>query len=267
MTDNLAEGVVAGSIPSCPGRVRRGLLVLILLPILSGCATVGSGRSPGDPFEPVNRAVFGFNQIVDGLVLEPAAEIYGLVTPRPVKTAIRNVLDTLAAPVVFANDLLQGERERAGVTLSRFMINSTLGLFGLYDMAAEFGYRGHDEDFGQTLGVYGVGDGPYLVLPLLGPSNPRDALGLVVDTLLFDPFGYVAPAEASYARTATEAVVTRYELDPVLDDLERNSLDLYAAIRSSYRQRRQSEIRNGAAPAEAVYEELFDDTFEDPAAQ
>jgi phospholipid-binding lipoprotein MlaA len=236
--------------------------------LLTSCAS--GTHEPNDPLEPVNRAVFAFNQVVDGLVLEPAAELYGLVTPRPVRTAVRNLLDHLASPVVLANDLLQGERERAGVTLARFMINSTLGAFGLYDMAANFGYLRHSEDFGQTLAVWGVDEGPYLVLPLLGPSNPRDAVGRVVDLLLLDPNTWLLPQSARLTRTATDAVATRFELDPVLDDLERSSLDVYAALRASYSQRRQSEIRNGAPPPldSPAYQEVFgDDPLFDPEAE
>lgn len=262
---------VEGKTPGCGGRCRiacaRLALLVSLIGGLAGCAAGGGAEN--DPFEPVNRAVFGFNRVVDGLVLEPAAELYGLVAPRPVKTAVRNLLDNLTAPVVFANDLLQGERERAGTALGRFMVNSTLGLFGLYDMAAEFGLRAHSEDFGQTLAVWGAGEGPYLVLPLLGPSNPRDLAGRIVDGFLLDPLTYLAPASARAARSATEAVVVRYELDPVLDDLERNSLDFYAAVRASYRQRRASEIRNGAPPPldPSLYQEFPDDPFADPEAE
>ncbi len=249
-------------LPEFPMRLARIPTVLLVL----GLTLAGPARAEennGDPFEPFNRAVFAFNRVVDGLVLKPASELYGLTVPGPAKTAVSNLLDTLRAPVVFINDLLQGERERAGITLSRFMINSTLGFFGLFDMAAEFGYVRHREDFGQTLAVHGVGEGPYLVLPLLGPSNPRDAIGLLVDSFLFDPMGYLASTRARTVRTATSAVVTRYELGPSLDELERTSLDFYAALRSVYQQRRQAEIRNGAPPSDAGYEDIFDETFDD----
>ncbi len=225
---------------------------------------VAAEEADDDPFEPFNRVVFEFNRVVDGLVLKPASELYGIVVPSPAKTAVSNFLDTLRAPVVFINDLLQGERERAGITLSRFLINGSLGFFGLFDMASEFGYRKHGEDFGQTLAVHGVGEGPYLVLPLIGPSNPRDAVGMLVDTFLFDPTRYLAPAPMQTARTVTRTVVTRYELGPSLEELERSSLDYYAALRTVYRQKRRAEIRNGRPPVDGDYEEIFDEVFDDP---
>ncbi len=249
--------------PALPVRLARLVAAIVLALSISGWRSAGAAED-GDPFEPFNRAVFQFNRVVDGLVLKPASELYGLVVPRPAKTAISNLLDTLRAPIVFINDILQGERERAGITLSRFMINASLGFFGLFDMASEFGYFEHDEDFGQTLAVHGVGEGPYLVLPILGPSNPRDAIGLVVDSLLFDPMRHIAPTRVQITRTATKAVVTRYEVGPSLDELERSSIDFYAALRSVYRQKREAEIRNGRPPADSGYEEIFNETFDTP---
>ncbi len=235
---------------------------LLLASILAGPSTAGEDED--DPLEPFNRAVFAFNRVVDGLVLGPAAELYGLVVPSPARTAISNLLDTLGAPIVFINDILQGERERAGITLSRFLINGSLGFFGLFDMASEFGYVKHDEDFGQTLAVHGVGEGPYLVLPILGPSNSRDAIGTLVDSFLFDPVRYLASERLQTVRTATRAVVTRHQLGPSLDELERSSIDYYAALRAVYRQKREAEIRNGRPPTDAAYEEIFDEIFDEP---
>ncbi len=248
-----------------PPAARVRLVAVIALVLSIGAWRGAAAAEHDDPFEPFNRAVFQFNRVVDGLVLKPASELYGLIVPRPAKTAISNLLDTLRAPIVFLNDILQGERERAGITLSRFLINGSLGFFGLFDMASEFGYLKHDEDFGQTLAVHGVGEGPYLMLPILGPSNPRDAVGLVVDSFLFDPMRYVAPTRVRTTRTVSAAVVTRYELGPSLDELERSSIDFYAALRSVYRQKREAEIRNGRPPADSGYEEIFNETFDDPA--
>ncbi len=235
---------------------RRVAAVLALLLLAALMIRPASAAEPEDPLEPLNRAVFAFNQTVDGLLLEPAAELYGLILPEFVQRRVRGVLTNLAEPGVFVNDLLQGQRKRAGVALARFMINSTLGVAGLFDVAALLGHEAHDEDFGQTLGVWGVSAGPYLVVPLLGPSTPRDLLGRAVDATVFDPFGLVAPRSWRVARTATAVVVRRHELDPLLDELEASSLDFYAAMRSSYLQRRQSAIAGGRPVIERGLYEL-----------
>ena len=224
--------------------------------------------SEDDPLEPVNRAVFEFNRVVDGLVIEPAARVYRMVFPRIVRDGIRNAVANLATPVVLANDLLQGEFERAELTLGRFMLNTTLGLGGIIDIGAHVGMpERHYEDFGQTLAVWGVGSGPYLVLPILGPSNPRDALGYGVD-FLFDPFALLAPTEATLGRGAASGVSLREENLETLAELERTSLDYYASVRTLYRQMRAAAIRQGApAPLEDIYDErIFEDDLEDPAA-
>ena len=238
-------------------------LVAALLPGIS--TTAVAQDEINDPIEPLNRAVFAFNQTIDGLILDPAQQIYGYVVPDPAKRGVRNFLNNLRAPLVFINDLLQGERERAGITLGRFLVNTTLGVGGVFDFASVVGMdAAHSEDFGQTLGAHGVGPGPYVVLPLLGPSSARDALGLAVDTFLLDPSAYVLSSEAALARRGTDAVDTRYRLDPAIDDLEASSLDLYAGYRTVYLQRRAAEIRNGAAPTEdAAYEDIFNEDFED----
>jgi phospholipid-binding lipoprotein MlaA len=212
-----------------------------------------------DPIEPFNRMIFSFNELIDLMLLEPASIVYGHL-PSPVRTGVRNVLDNLRSPVVFANDAMQGEGDRAGVTLARFMINSTVGMLGLFDLATEFGYTKHREDFGQTLAIWGTGEGPYIVLPLLGPSNARDTAGIVVDAFALDPMGYVAPADARIGRSAADGVDTRYRLDPAIRDLRQNSIDRYAAFRTVYRQRRAAEIANGAPPAlNQDYEDIFNE--------
>ncbi|MCB2055059.1 MAG: VacJ family lipoprotein [Geminicoccaceae bacterium] len=235
--------------------------------VLAACLWAGHARAQEiyDPIEPVNRAIFAFNQVVDGLILDPAQQIYGYVVPEPAKRGVRNFLSNLAAPIIFVNDLLQGERERAGVTLGRFMINTTLGLGGIFDFASIVGMEpGHDEDFGQTLAVYGVSSGPFIMLPILGPSGLRDVTGTVVDAFVFNPWPYYVDDEVTLGVRIVDGVDTRYRIDPVLDDLEANSLDLYAAIRSGYLQRREADIRNGASPAgSSAYEDIFDQDFDD----
>jgi phospholipid-binding lipoprotein MlaA len=136
------------------------------------------GEDDNDPLEGLNRGIFEFNRVVDGVLIKPAAQIYRGVLPQQAQDSVRSFLRNLRSPVILANDVLQGDMDRAGSTIGRFLVNTTLGIGGLFDVASELGMPFHDEDFGQTLAVWGVGEGPYLVLPLLGPSNPRDAVGL-----------------------------------------------------------------------------------------
>ena len=231
---------------------RAALLVAFL-----ATASPVAADEPNDPIEPINRTIFALNELLDRMVLEPASIVYGEL-PQPVRNGVRNFLDNLRAPIVIANNLLQGETDRAGVMMARLMINSTLGLFGLYDLAADLGHPKHDEDFGQTLAVWGMGEGPYVVLPLLGPSNVRDALGRVVDVYAFDVVGQVAPTDVDIARAGADAVDTRQRYTNIVNDLRANSLDRYATVRSAYQQRRAAEIRNGAP---LVDDEAYDDIF------
>jgi phospholipid-binding lipoprotein MlaA len=233
----------------------------------TGCATrppaddpeaVAEFRETNDPAEPLNRALYDVHDGIDRYVLEPVARGYRAVVPQPVRTGVRNVLGNLRTPVILANDMLQGEPRRAGDTLGRFVVNSTLGVGGLFDVANDwFGVRGHTEDFGQTFARWGVGEGPYIFIPILGPSNPRDLTGFGVGVAA-DPFFWfgqgIAVDALLYARTGATVVDTREGLIEPIDDLRRASIDPYATLRSVYRQRRQYEIENrgvGASPAAA----------------
>lgn len=248
--------------------VRRAGGALLALVLLVSPALAQD--EPNDPLEPLNRGVFQFNRVVDGLVLEPAARIYRMATPQFFRTGVANFLANLSTPVVLANDLLQGDFQRAELTLGRFMMNTILGLGGVIDVGDKLGMPDrHYEDFGQTLAVYGVGAGPYLMLPLLGPSNGRDAVGRVVD-LAFDPLAVlgvvdvgisVGPSEVRLARTGAEALSLREANIEQVEELERSSIDLYAAVRTLYGQFRANEIRNGApADIDDIYDEgLYDD--------
>jgi phospholipid-binding lipoprotein MlaA len=236
---------------------------MLLAALLCGCAGAPS-QDVYDPLEPANRAIYRFNDAVDRAVLEPVARGYRYVTPVPVRRGVRNFLSNLRSPVIFANDALQGERDRAGTTLARFMINSTIGLFGVYDVAADLGHLPHEEDFGQTLGRWGIGSGPFLMLPLFGPSNLRDTGGRFGD-YFFDPLNQCCVGtDERLARFATGAVAAREQALELVDDLRRNTLDPYATIRSAYAQRRAAQIRNGAAPIE---DRSYDDIFKDPEAE
>src|SRR5579871_1929686 len=154
---------------------------------LTGCATDPSGQN--DPYEHTNRSIFDFDQSIDHAVARPVAVFYNHAVPEFARDSVHNFLGNLDAPVTFGNDVLQGAPGRAGETLGRLVINSTFGIGGLIDIAAKMGIPRHDEDFGLTLGVWGAGEGPYIVLPLAGPSNPRDMTGEVVD-IFMDPLTY-----------------------------------------------------------------------------
>lgn len=234
--------------------------VLMLGFLVTACAAVPNSSDPeavaeyqevNDPLEPFNRAMFELNRGLDTLILRPAATLYRGFVPPPIQDIVNNFLNNLKAPVVLLNDVLQGEGDRAMNTLSRFAINTTVGVLGFGDPATELGYPAHKEDFGQTLATWGVDGGPYLVLPILGPSNPRDAVGKVVDTLTDPIWHYAQNTDKEYIpneRLAAEIVNFRARNLEAIDDLERTSLDYYAAVRSLYRQVRDDEIRNGTMP-------------------
>jgi len=209
-----------------------------------------------DPIEPVNRLIFAVNDAVDVIVLKPVATTYKFWVPEALRNSLRNVLRNLATPVTLLNDLLQGDAKRAGKTLARFALNTTIGFGGLGDPATEMGLQYHYEDFGQTMAVHGVGEGPYLVLPILGPSTLRHTVGRGVD-FATDPLTYVfwnKPLYYSGGRKGAEVLDTRTDLLETVDDLKETSVDYYATVRSTYRQNRLSEINNG----EVVVEELPD---------
>ncbi len=225
------------------------LAALAFLLTLSGCASTKSlDPEARDPIEPFNRAMWDVNMKLDRHVMMPVAMVYRRTLPPWSQSAIRNSLDNLNSPVVFGNDLLQGEFKRAGITFGRFLINTVFGPVGFRDVAkTDFGVEGHDEDFGQTLGVWGVKDGFYLVLPLLGPSSPRDFTGFVAD-IFMDPFYYVSfdgKIWVNLGRNVIDIVDQRARGMDTQMELRRTSLDFYATVRSFYRQNRESAIRNG----------------------
>lgn len=220
-------------------------------------------RKLNDPAEPANRAIFEFNRLFDKAILKPLATAYRDFTPQFFQDAVGNVLANLKAPVVFMNDVLQGEAARAGQTVARFVVNSTVGVAGIGDPAKDMGLPPHGEDFGQTLAVWGIPEGPYMMLPLLGPSNPRDTVGLVVD-FLADPLNLWATNTNRdwivYSRTGVTAIDRRARSIDSLAEIEKSSLDFYATIRSLYRERRTDDIRNGRGPSTAPVPGIsFDD--------
>ena len=199
-----------------------------------------------DPFEPLNRAIFSFNNVADRIVLEPIANGYRKL-PSPVQTGLNNFMSNLRAPLVIVNQLLQGQGENAVQSSGRFIVNSTIGVFGLFDVAERIGIEEKEEDFGQTLATWGVGEGFYIVLPLFGPSNTRDATGMAL-TMITDPINAYAVSEGEAwlvpTRTAINAIDQRSQIIDEVNALRDNSIDYYAAVRSSYYQNRKAAINN-----------------------
>lgn len=229
-------------------RLAKFCMVLLACASLTGCA--GSKQAKYDvydPFENVNRATFAFNDALDKAVAEPIARGYRAVTPEPVRTGLRNFLRNLRSPVNIGNQVLQGDVQGASSDILRVMINTTFGMGGLIDVAGHAGLEYEREDFGQTMAVWGFEDGAYMVLPLFGPSTVRDATGTLVDTLA-DPLRLYLhntdQDEWNYARLGATALSKREELLDVLEDLRKNSFDYYAALRSSYVQRRKALVND-----------------------
>lgn len=238
------------SAPDEPKRARAGTFVRAAAGILFGvmlaaCETANGLDEANDPLEPSNRAVFQFNNTVDDAIGKPVARAYRNVLHQDIRDGIRNFVNNFGEPINLANLILQGKDVAAGQTLVRFFINSTVGVGGLGDVATHLGYPRYEEDFGQTLAVWGVQDGPYVMLPLLGPSNTRDVVGKVVDNFS-NPFSYLMPLVGNVTKSVADGIDRRERNLETLEDIERNSLDYYAAIRSLYRQNRQSQIEDGA---------------------
>ena len=234
------------------------------------------GSGPDDPYEETNRALLDNNLWTYDHLVEPVVRAYRWATPGFMREGISNAIDNLSQPRIFVNDLLQGEWERAADSFARFAFNTTIGFGGLFDRASQMSIPRHDEDFGQTLAVHGVESGPYLVLPLLGPSTPRDLIGRLVDMAL-DPANYF-PLTAAAAANLTGSTIDRFARDPErLAQLRATSLDFYTTLRGAYLQNRSFEIGNGTlveetaetgdAWAEALSEDLSVETLEPSAGE
>jgi phospholipid-binding lipoprotein MlaA len=221
-------------------------MFLLLAAALGGCATNGD---PRDPLEPLNRKVYAFNDKLDSWVVRPVATGYRDWVPDPIRERVRNFFGNIADPLIGTNNILQGKFEDGFLDWMRFTFNTTLGLFGLHDVASEMGYEKHNEDFGQTFGRWGAGTGPYLVLPFLGSSNVRDGIGSAFDIYL-DPLGEVRPYRLQYELWGTRVVQARADLLDASRILEEASLDKYTFQRDAYLQRRRSLIYDGRPPRE-----------------
>jgi phospholipid-binding lipoprotein MlaA len=214
---------------------------------LAACATTSGAPDQGDPLEATNRALFDVTMAIDRNVTRPVAIVYRDGLPQGARAGIRNFLDNLSSPGVLANDIFQGEPDRAGTTLARAVVNTTVGVGGIFEVAEDWGLPKHREDFGQTLAVWGVGEGPYLVAPFLGPSTTRDLFGFGVDFLMH-PFTHVRWGNKFYVpwtRLGIDLTDRRSRVIDQVDDVESTSADFYAATRSLYRQSRVDAINNG----------------------
>ncbi len=250
------------------GRKLSLIAAMLMCVAVGACSTTGGSQYADgdlvvdDPMENFNRNSLKVNEAVDKAVFEPVARGYRAATPKAFRLAMRNFLRNLKSPVIIGNQILQGDLEGTANSTLRMIVNTLAGFGGILDLASDGGVPYEPEDFGQTLAVWGVENGPYIVLPIFGPSTVRDASGLLVDAYL-DPIRMYLfntdQEEWHYARLAASVVDQREELLDVIDDLRRNSFDYYAALRSAYIQRRQALINDqdpntAAAPSIPDYE-------------
>ncbi len=237
---------------------------MVALLSLSGCATTSK-----DPLEGINRGVYKFNDVADRYAMKPVAKAYKAVTPSPVRTGINNFFSNLGTLTTVVNDLLQLKFAQAFTDAGRFVINSTFGLAGLVDVASMDKIEKHNEDFGQTLGFWGLGSGPYLVLPILGPSSLRDITGLIVDTATSDPITYfhnIGEIRTHNQIRLAQLIDRRTQLLDATDLVDNASIDPYAFMRDAYLQRRASLVQDGLVPKELIQDE-FEPADPEPAEQ
>ncbi|HYN11463.1 MAG TPA: VacJ family lipoprotein [Burkholderiales bacterium] len=223
----------------------KGIILLLGL-IVAGCAATGD-RDPRDPWEPMNRAVYKFNDVVDEAVAKPVARAYRKALHSEIRARIGNFFSNLADPFIGVNNFLQGKLEEGFQDWVRFAFNSTIGLLGIHDVASDMGYEKHNEDFGQTFGRWGAGSGPYLMLPFFGPSNVRDGVGFALDSYV-DPMQVIDPSDLRTALYGTRLIDTRAGLLDASSLMEEAALDRYIFLRDAYLQRRRSLIYDGRPP-------------------
>jgi phospholipid-binding lipoprotein MlaA len=238
----------------------RSFALCFLLLNLIGCAAPPAKKDPRDPWERMNRTTYNFNTKVDKAVLRPVARGYQKVTPQVVRTGVSNFIDNLGYPVVIVNDLLQARFEVFARDTGRFLMNTTLGIAGLLDPATQAGLQKNENDFGLTFGRWGIGKGPYFVIPLLGPSDVRDGLGRIPGAY-FSPQNYVNDWRVQYGIWAVALIDTRYRLLPT-DELIASAYDPYLFVKNAYLQRRDYLLNKGTAaptPSESEADKLLDE--------
>lgn len=233
------------------------LICLVSLLGISGCAS----QTNKDPLEGLNRGIYKFNDVTDKALIKPVATAYSKVTPTPIRKGISNFFSNLQTITTVLNDLLQFKFAHAFSDAGRFVINTTFGVGGLIDIASMDNIPSHTEDFGQTLGYWGVGTGPYLVIPILGPSNLRDITGFTVDVVTSDPIQYahnIGEIRLSNQLRGSQIISLRSELLNAVDLIDEASLDPYAFMRDGYLQRRNFQVLDGDVPKE---EDEFGDEY------
>ena len=248
-----------------PTKVIALLALMLGFTCLSGCThtpeksdsteSQETGIDEVDSLETFNRVMYKFNYGLDMLVLKPVTTGYDAVVPKPGRVMVTNFLDNLHAPVVFANSVLQGDPQNSFATLWRFILNSTFGLGGTIDFATSAGLKNRPADFGETLAMYGMDSGPYIVLPLFGSSTGRDTVGRMADAGM-DPLSYTGYLEVTIPRASMTAVDARSRNGKLLDDVYENSIDPYETFRSAYMQHRASDIRRAEQDREKALEQM-----------
>jgi phospholipid-binding lipoprotein MlaA len=240
-------------------RITKLTSIGVLIVVLAGCAVRPPEQEANDPLEPLNRAIYRFNDALDRAVLRPVAEGYQEYVPSPVRTGVRNFFFNIREPFTIVNQVLQGKPDQAAGDTMRLIFNTTFGVFGLFDVATGWGLEPHEEDFGQTFGVWGIGEGWFLMLPLLGPSTARDAPGLVVE-YKFAPLREFTSGVYTYGATGLLFISKRAELLSASEVLDTASVDAYLQVREAYRQKRWNEIHDGNPPEPDFFDkELFED--------
>ncbi len=247
--------------------LKRSLLVIALVSTLASCAVVppNSGDNPNDPWETFNRQTHAFNMTMDEYVLHPIAVGYSEYVPTPVQEGVDNFFSNLGEPGNMLNNFLQGKFKEGAVSLARFLINSTIGIAGLFDVASHMSLEYSPEDFGETLGSWGVGPGPYVVWPFLGPSTVRDTVGIPVDWATYPPTYYFwgEGDKTGYAigLAALDAVNTRAKLLST-DAMLQTALDPYVAVREAYLQNRENQVWDGNPPLTLMNDEFEDEEYD-----
>lgn len=241
----------------------KKIILFALSLSITACSTTGDNI---DPYETTNRKTFEFNRKFDRAVMDPLANGYNAVVPAPARKGIKNALENISEPTTFANEILQGKPVAAAETVARFVINTTVGIGGLWNPAEKMGLKRNSEDFGQTLAVWGIKNPPYYVMPFVGPQTTRDAFGFMTEVFL-DPTNMIINSQGGvewiYMRLGANVLTTRASLDQLLDDLYTEK-DPYLMARSAYLQRRAYVIRDGKdAPQDNVEDDLFFDDLDE----